>query len=244
MGGRIAVRIKDGIESFVARCSVHEDRPVYDKSLFPWAAGVEREWQTILRELEAILPRRSEMLSFHELAPEVSTITRDDDWKTFVLMVLGSPSEKARRLCPETLRILGTIPGLQTAFFSILSPGKHIPAHRGAFNGLLRYHLGLIVPEPSERCRIRIADETHHWKAGASLIFDDTFNHEVWNDTDGVRVVLFVDFLRPLKFPLDLFNRSLLGAARLLPMLRAARDRQRRWERSFPGPGDEVDSGS
>jgi len=65
--------------------------------------------------------------------------------------------------CPETMRLLGRIPGMKTAFFSILSPHKHIPAHRGAFNGILRLHLALLVPGPREQVRIRIGNEFRHW---------------------------------------------------------------------------------
>ena len=93
------------------------------------------------------------------------------------------------------------IPGMTTAMFSILSPRKHILDHRGPYKGVLRYHLGLIVPEDAERCRIRVGEDVRHWEEGKSMIFDDTFNHEVWNDTDETRVVLFVDVLRPLPFP-------------------------------------------
>jgi len=84
---------------------------------------------------------------------------------------------------------------MKTAFFSILSPDKHIPAHKGPFNGVLRYHLELIIPEPKEKCRIRVHDQFNEWDEGKSLIFDDTYEHEVCNDTDGFRVVLFVDFI-------------------------------------------------
>jgi beta-hydroxylase len=117
--------------------------------------------------------------------------------------------------------------------FSILSPGKHIPPHRGAYNGLLRYHLGLKVPEPHEKCRIRIANQTTVWREGQSLVFDDTFNHEVWNDTDGVRVVLFVDFLRPMKKPYDAINRSLVQLGSLTPQMRKANRQQQEWTKQF-----------
>ncbi len=104
--------------------------------------------------------------------------------------------------------LLEQVPGMMTAFFSILAPGKYIPDHRGPFNGVLRYHLGLKVPEPAEQCRIRVADEYAHWEEGESLLFDDTYRHEVWNDTDGERAVLFMDVRRPLRFPFDLLDRT------------------------------------
>ncbi len=111
-------------------------------------------------------------------------------------------------MCPRTAALMREIPGMTTAMFSILSPRKHILDHRGPYKGVLRYHLGLIVPEDAEACRIRVGEDIRHWEEGKSMIFDDTFNHEVWNDTDETRVVLFVDVLRPLPFPESAINRA------------------------------------
>ena len=94
--------------------------------------------------------------------------------------------------------------------FSILAPHKHLPEHRGHYKGVLRYHLALLIPEPRTACRIRVGSEVRTWEEGKSLIFDDSYPHEVWNDTDFHRVVLFVDFLRPLPFPLSLLNRLMV----------------------------------
>ena len=96
--------------------------------------------------------------------------------------------------------------------FSILSPRKHIPDHCGPYKGIVRYHLALKVPEPREQCRIRVGDEIVTWEEGRSLIFDDTYEHEVWNDTDGERVVLFVDVVRPLRFPMNVVNAIAISA--------------------------------
>jgi beta-hydroxylase len=135
--------------------------------------------------------------------------------------------------CPETMKVLDMIPGCTTGFFSILSPRKHIPHHRGPWAGVLRMHLGLMVPEPRHECRIRIADQLHAWQEGKAVIFDDTYNHEVWNDTDGYRVVLFVDFARPLRFPLNLFNHWIMNLAALAPFLREAKGKQKASEKKF-----------
>jgi ornithine lipid ester-linked acyl 2-hydroxylase len=100
---------------------------------------------------------------------------------------------------PETTQLVRGIPGLTTAMFSILAPGKRVPPHQGPHAGVLRYHLALQVPQPVDRCGIRVGTEVRHWAEGRSLIFDDTYEHEVWNDTGGTRVVPFVDFVRPLR---------------------------------------------
>ncbi|MBV8062966.1 MAG: aspartyl/asparaginyl beta-hydroxylase domain-containing protein, partial [Nevskia sp.] len=197
--GRLALRAQNRLESFVAAVSVLPDEPIYDTTAFPWVAEVQAGWRSIRAELDQVLVYREQMPSFHEIIKEVGTITTDDTWKTFFLQGTGMDCSENARRCPDTMRLLAKIPGATTAFFSILSPGKHIPAHRGAYNGVLRFHLGLLVPEPRERCRIRIGNEFRNWNEGEALIFDDSFNHEVWNDTAGWRVVLFVDFARPLR---------------------------------------------
>jgi beta-hydroxylase len=237
---RLALRAKDACEAFVARRSRHPDRVVYPTEWFPWTGELEAGWRSIRAELDALLERRSAMAGFHDILAPVATITRDQDWKTFFLQAPGMDCRENRALCPNTCRLLEQIPDLQTAMFSILSPGKHIPAHRGAFNGLLRYHLGLRVPEPSDQCRIRIGNEWYPWSEGSSLVFDDTFNHEVRNETNGIRVVLFVDFLRPLRRPWHDLNRGLMRLAAWTPPMRAANRSQREWARRFhqAGPGD------
>lgn len=233
--GRLALRAQDRLEAAVAAVSVFPDVPVYDVGWFPWVQRLEAEWRAIRAELDAVMRFRDRIPSFQDILKEVSTINTDDQWKTFFLMAVGVDCTQNARRCPQTMRLLRGIPGVSTAFFSILSPGKHIPAHRGAYNGVLRLHLGLMVPEPRQRCRIRVADQYLHWEEGKALVFDDTYNHEVWNDTDGYRVVLFVDFARPLRQPWDAFNRGLLRLGPLAPFLREAGARQKRWERDFYG---------
>ena len=230
---RGALAVKDRFESFIAGRSVHGDPGIYDPRQFEWTRGFEAKWRTIRAELDAVMTRRDQMPSFQEILAPVGAINQDDQWKTFWLAGMGMDCRENVARCPETSRLLLTIPGMKTAFFSILAPGKHIPAHRGAYNGILRYHLGLIVPEPRERCRIRIGDRYHAWAEGESLIFDDSFNHEVWNDTDGYRVVLFVDFTRPLKGAWHNFNEGILRAGSVAPFLRQANRSQKRWAQRF-----------
>lgn len=231
--GRFLLWLQDCLERGVARVSVHGDPPIYDAAIFSWVAEVEREWRAIRAELDRVMVFRDAMPSFQEILKEVSPIQTDQNWKTFFLAGVGMDCAGNARRCPETMRLLAKIPGLKTAFFSILSPGKHIPAHRGAYNGVLRFHLGLLVPEPRARCRIRIGNEFRSWTEGRALVFDDTFNHEVWNDTAGYRVVLFVDFARPLRQPFHALNEALLSLGALAPFLREAGEKQKKWETKF-----------
>lgn len=221
------------VENRIARHSHHGNPAVYNKADFPWALEIEKEWHLIREELDDLLERREELPNFQDISPDVSSITTDNNWKTFFLLGYGVDCAENQKACPETTRIMKKIPGLKTAMFSILSPGKHIPAHRGPYNGVLRYHLGLKVPEPSEQCRIRIDDQILTWDEGEGMIFDDAFDHEVWNDTEGVRVVLFVDFVRPVKFPVNLINGFVLGTAAFTPYIREANENQKKWEKGF-----------
>ena len=96
---------------------------------------------------------------------------------------------------------------MNTAVFSFLAPGIYISPLRGAYKGVLRYHLGLLVPKPEHSCRIRVRNHLRHWREGKRLIFDDSHEHEVWNDSDSYRVVLFVNIRRAAEFPLSLIIR-------------------------------------
>jgi beta-hydroxylase len=234
---RAGLAAQDALESAVAAVSKHGDPMVYDTGQFPWVNEVEADWRKVRAELDQVMTFRDQMPSFQEILKEVSTIQTDQNWKTFFLAGIGMDCRGNAARCPETMKVLGRIPGMTTAFFSILSPHKHIPAHRGAYNGVLRLHLALQVPEPRERVRIRIGNQVRHWEEGKVLIFDDTFNHEVWNDTHGWRVVLFVDFARPLAQPWHWLNRQFLKIGWLAPFLREANDKQRQWEqRTYPRP--------
>ncbi len=233
LGRKLLTRVADAFEARLARASLIPDVPVYHNTHFPWVNGVEAEWRKVRAELDEVMKFRDQIPSFQDIVKEVGLIQKDDQWKTFFLTGIGMDCAENARRCPETMRILRLIPGIKTAFFSILSPHKHIPPHRGPYVGVLRLHLALLVPEPRQQVRIRIADGIHHWEEGKCLVFDDTYNHEVWNDTEGYRVVLFVDFARPLKRPWGGFNDWLLNLASLAPFLREARGKQATWEKQF-----------
>ena len=103
--------------------------------------------------------------------------------------------KKNCELCPETTKALESIPDLVSAGFSSLAPGTSIAPHTGYPDGLLRCHLGLIIPTD---CALRVGDQTHSWTEGKCLVFDDTEEHEAWNKSDQTRVVLLLDFKAPV----------------------------------------------
>ncbi len=237
---RAMTRLVAWAEELNLRHSKVGNPPVYDNAVFPWPAEIEREWHLIREELDRILVRKDELPGFHEIAGDVKAISDDSNWKTFLFCAYGLKSEAAIRQCPETWRILQKIPGLKTGLFSIFEPGKHLPPHRGPYNGVLRFHLGLIVPPEPDRIGIRVCDEICHWEEGKALIFDDAYEHEAWNHSDKVRVVLFVDFVKPLSFPASLVNWTLLNMAVFTPFIREGYKAQKSWEKLFFGEGEHA----
>jgi ornithine lipid ester-linked acyl 2-hydroxylase len=218
--------------------AVYGNPPVYDNAVFPWAANIETAYPDIRRELKQILLRKSELPNFQDISSDVQTITRDAGWKTFFLVGFGKPSARNIALCPQTWEAVRHIPGLKTAMFSIFEPGKHLPAHRGPYNGVLRLHLGLIVPEArTGDIAIRVADRVCRWQEGKVLIFDDAYEHEAWNHTSETRVVLFVDFVKPTRFPASLINRILMSLAVFTPFIQEGMEKHKTWEEAFHKTG-------
>lgn len=207
--------------------------PIYDNATFPWAREIEREWHLIRAELDKVLVRKDDLPGFHEISSDVATISTDRGWKTFLLAAYGHKSEQNIATCPQTWRICQKIPGLLTVMFSILEPGKHLAPHRGPYNGVLRLHLGLIVPEPRSELGIRVENNLYRWEEGKAVIFDDAFEHEAWNKTSHTRVVLFVDFVKPLKMPARFLNWLLLKLAIFTPFIREGTENQKKWEQKF-----------
>ena len=230
---RMFMRVVAFVERLNLRHSKVGNPPIYDKAVFPWTKEIERDWRAIRAELDRVLLRQADLPGFHELSSDVATISRDRGWKSFLLAGYGFKSDANIKSCPETWRICQKIPGLITVMFSIFEPNKHLPAHRGPYNGVLRLHLGLIVPEPREQLGIRVEKELYRWREGEAVVFDDAYEHEAWNKTPHTRVVLFVDFRKPLRFPANLLNWLLLHLAMFTPFIREGMDNQKAWEKKF-----------
>jgi ornithine lipid ester-linked acyl 2-hydroxylase len=194
------------------------EKTFFEPAAFPWVANIEAEWRTVRKELDVLMMHREEIPNFQDVSKTQRALTEGDQWKTFFFYSFGNKNKANCARCPETVRLLHSIPGMKTGMFSILAPRKHLAPHRGPYKGVLRYHLGLIIPEPKGSCRIRVGSDVRFWEEGKSMIFDDSNEHEVWNDTDSYRVVLFVDFVRPTIFPLSMVNRSIIWARGRYPL--------------------------
>ena len=213
-------------ESMIRRI---DGREFFEPEEFPWSEEFAGHWREIRAELETLLLDPNAIPSFQTVSPHQSAITNDDRWKTHIFYIHGNRCDENCARCPRTSELLETIPGLKSAMFSILGPRKHIVKHRGPYAGVLRYHLGLIVPAHKERCRIQVGASVRHWEEGKCLVFDDSHDHEVWNDTDELRAVLFLDFVRPVPYPLTLWNELVVRSLAWAPMARTAARNARAW---------------
>ena len=219
------------LELLVGRASLVGNSAFFEPQKFEWVDSLEANWQTIRVELERIMEDDERIPNFQDISSDQKAITNDDKWKTYFFHGMGYKAEQNCARCPETTKLIESIPGMTTAFFSILYPHKHIPEHRGLYKGFVRYHLGLIVPEPRNACRLRVDREFAFWEEGKSLLFDDTYLHEVWNDTNGIRVVLFLDVIRPLRFPMSTLNNLVLHLVRRSGYVQDAKRNQEHWQR-------------
>ena len=214
--GQMAIKAVEASLSFFIR----EKGNVLDPSRFLWTKHLEQNFDLIIKDLENILIDYSSIPNFGDLSPEQKRIIiGQKKWKSFFLYAYGARIENNLKKCPDTDHLLQYIPGMTSAFFSILEPHTSIAPHRGPYKGILRYHLGLIIPTPASQCGIRIGADTYHWQTGKSLIFDDTILHEAWNNSDEIRVVLFVDFKRSYPFPIDRFNDFMIYLIRKSPFI-------------------------
>ncbi|MCS6987379.1 MAG: aspartyl/asparaginyl beta-hydroxylase domain-containing protein [Sphingomonadaceae bacterium] len=178
----------------------------FDRAHFPWLAELEAATPRIRAELEALLAEGAPGLEpYVAMAPGTppnkwSALDHRLDWGAFFLWKLGERRSEACARCPETARVVESLPladmpgRAPTVFFSLLEPGTRLPAHTGVSNVRAIVHLPLIVPEG---CGLRVGGETRAWREGEALVFDDTIEHEAWNLGPSLRAVLILDTWNP-----------------------------------------------
>lgn len=166
---------------------------------------LEANFETIKSEACNVLAAYGRLPSYHAIDTDVihssGRLQRDKRWSIFMLTSFGIVPKSAPVLAPKTLELVREIPGMYQAMFSILEPGKNVVAHVGPSRSYLRYHLGLMVPTKNPPS-IRLKDKYYTWVEGEGALFDDSWDHEVINDSPQMRVILMVDVRRPMPFPL------------------------------------------
>src|ERR1700692_2354133 len=146
----------------------------YNVDRFSFAADLSSNWLPIRDEFRSIA-----QIEFQDW-PEHS-LYGPHGWTTFGLYAFGQRQHEACKRCPQTVRVLQSVPGLMMAGFSRLDPDAHIVPHRGyeGYSGyVLRLHLGLDIPDG---CALRVGEETRTWREGECIVFDDSIEHEAWN---------------------------------------------------------------
>lgn len=154
---------------------------------------LEENYSVILAELN-FLRENTKNGYWLDTFPNYLDSESKNKWKVYTFLFFGIKHPLNCSLCPETARILNEIPELVSADFSFLPAKTHINPHKGFTKMVLRAHLGLIVPT---QCRLRVGTEFKNWEEGKVLIFDDSFEHEAWNNSEEDRFVLMLDFANP-----------------------------------------------
>ena len=178
----------------------------FDRRHFPWFAELEAATAAITAELAELLAAPGEALRpYVQLDPgtpqnDWSKLDGSLDWAACFLWEYGRPNAAVIERCPKTAALLerlplARIPGrAPNAFFSLLRPHSHIPPHTGVTNTRAIVHLALDIPP---HCRFRVGGETREWVEGTAFAFDDTIEHEAWNNSDQRRAVLIIDAWNP-----------------------------------------------
>ncbi|XP_053915496.1 aspartyl/asparaginyl beta-hydroxylase isoform X6 [Cuculus canorus] len=157
--------------------------------------SLEKNWKLIRDEGLAVMDKERSLF-----LPEDENLREKGDWSQFTLWQQGRKNEKACKSVPKTCTLLERFPeatGCRRGQikYSIMHPGTHVWPHTGPTNCRIRMHLGLVIPK--EGCRIRCAQENRTWEEGKVLIFDDSFEHEVWQDAENYRLIFIVDVWHP-----------------------------------------------
>jgi len=206
-----------------------------------WVKDLEGSFEAIrgellaLRGLNAFRPYRAPSSSNKALTAVDgvgSTSTDSGEWNVYYLFLHNMPFEENQSRCPLTCAAISSVSAqYHHAFFSALAPGTHITKHHGPTNKKLRCHLPLVVPEG--KCRLRVGDDVRELVEGECIVFDDSYEHEAWNDDPASsRLVLILDVwhpdLRPkeVKF-LDFLQQAALKAEKQMVEARDAESMER-----------------
>lgn len=177
----------------------------FDRSRFGWLDAFEAKTDEIREEFLGVLHSEEGFVPYLTYPPgspvnQFAQLNNSPDWSAYHLKQAGVVVEDHAKACPLTLSLLAQAPQpdqpgrTPAAMFSILKPRTRIPAHVGVSNTRLITHVPLIIPE---RCGFRVGNTTREWQPGHAWVFDDTIEHEAWNMSDKMRVILMFDIWHP-----------------------------------------------
>lgn len=167
--------------------------PFYDAQSIPGVATLEAGHNVILMELmRNLADKRVAAMCFRK-----RSLRQQKDWRQIELKIYGVEYQERMRLFPETMKILESITGVSTVYFSLLAPGAEVKPHNGDTDAYFRVHFGLKIPASLPACGIEVAGLRRSWKEGECIAFNDAYCHAAWNRTPEERIVFIVDILRP-----------------------------------------------
>lgn len=198
---RIGKKLRPLLNKILAEHSLIPNVPVFNTSIFPWIAELEKSAPEIQQEWQELTEHHNSEVgnapSLRDISPDHAKIAHDKRWHSFFLQGYGVKAEENCAIMPKTAAAISKIPGLNSAFFSILEPGAVIPPHYGVTKGIVTCHLGIRVPKDRDNCWIDVEHERLLWTERKCILFDDTYLHCVKNNTDEHRIVLLMQVLRP-----------------------------------------------
>jgi beta-hydroxylase len=171
---------------------------------------LRNNWTVIRDEyIDYITNHKQDVRRSRDLIPMNAEIdTGDTPWENIILRVFNNDTVLITHF-PKTYSLIRD--DCTFAMFSILPPNKKLAPHYGPYNGILRYHLGLIVPKDKNNCFLMINNNKYIWGEGDDILFDDTLLHSVENNTNDTRVVLFLDVHRTFNDPIiSILNQMIL----------------------------------
>ncbi|MEM7293474.1 MAG: aspartyl/asparaginyl beta-hydroxylase domain-containing protein [Pseudomonadota bacterium] len=171
-------------------------RPFADLVHYPEIKILEDNWEVIRDEAQALYD--SGYVTVGEDMP-ASSFYKNGRWTSFYLKSYENQIPSAYELAPKTMALIDQVPSMNYALFAALHPGKSLKKHHDPFAFTLRYSLGLITPN-SEKSGLIVDGDTYHWRDGEGVLFDQTYMHSAYNDSDQIRLILMTDVDRPMYF--------------------------------------------
>ncbi len=165
--------------------------------VFPEHKILEQNWTMIRDEINSILEKTSSLPKFHDVDDGQEFISNNDGiaWNMFLVKTYGFWNKHNIKLCPNIVNLFKPFNNVSGISISFLSPGKHIPPHNGPYKGILRYQLAISVPKQGN-CQLFVDNKPYTWTEGKGVMFDDTYVHEVKNETKETRVAVLLDIRR------------------------------------------------
>lgn len=219
--GRSSPRFAQSLDIILGRKQIYLQQPryyyfpglpqiqFYERAQFPWMDELEAATGAIQAELAGVMQDADAFAPYvtgdaNRPRNDKMGMLNNPAWSAFYLVKNGDLVPKNAARCPKTMRALEHAPLARVPYrspsvlFSLLKPGAHIPPHNGLVNTRLVCHLPVVVPG---KCTFRVGNDLRDWVYGKAWAFDDTIEHEAWNESDEIRIILICDVWNPRLSP-------------------------------------------